>query len=40
MPWEAFSQMVPDDLGGLYEFFRSVPPAGEPSPDDPQVSAE
>lgn len=37
MPWEAFARMTPEDLGAIYEFLRSVPPAGERAPDDPQV---
>jgi hypothetical protein len=38
MPWDCFSRMTADDAGALYEFFRSLPPAGEPSPDDPRVA--
>jgi hypothetical protein len=37
MPWEAFSRMTPEDVGGLYEFLHTVPPAGEPSPEEPTV---
>ncbi len=37
MPWEAFSRMTREDLGALYEFLLTVPPAGTPAPDDPTV---
>jgi mono/diheme cytochrome c family protein len=37
MPWECFSKLTAEDAGALYEFFTSLPPAGEPSPDDPTV---
>ncbi|HET9383962.1 MAG TPA: cytochrome c [Gemmatimonadales bacterium] len=37
MPWEAFARMTPEDIGAIYEFLLTVPPAGEPAPDDPQV---
>jgi mono/diheme cytochrome c family protein len=31
MPWEAFRRMSDADLGALYEFFRSLPPAPGPT---------
>ena len=37
MPWDCFSRMTAEDAGALYEFFRTLSPAGEPSPEDPQV---
>jgi len=37
MPWEAFAQMTPEDIGALYEYLLTVPAAGEPAPDDPTV---
>jgi mono/diheme cytochrome c family protein len=37
MPWECFAQMAPEDVGALYEFLHSLPPTGEPSPEDPKV---
>jgi mono/diheme cytochrome c family protein len=37
MPWEAFKRMTPEDLGAIYEFLRTVPPSGEPAPEDPTV---
>jgi mono/diheme cytochrome c family protein len=37
MPWEAFSRMATEDIGALYEFLHTVPPAGEKSPEDPRV---
>ena len=27
MPWEAYARMSPDDVGAIYEFLRSLPPA-------------
>ncbi len=27
MPWESYARMSPDDVGALYEFLRSLPPA-------------
>ena len=29
MPWEAYARMSAEDVGALYEFLRSLPPAGE-----------
>jgi mono/diheme cytochrome c family protein len=37
MPWEAFAKMTPEDIGALYEYLITVPPAGMPAPDDPTV---
>ena len=37
MPWEAFSRMTPEDIGALYEFLHTLPPSGEPAPEDPRV---
>ena len=37
MPWECFGRLSTEDAGALFEFFRSVPPAGTPEPDDPTV---
>jgi mono/diheme cytochrome c family protein len=31
MPWETFARMSTNDLGALYEFFRSLPPAAGPT---------
>jgi len=31
MPWESFSRMSDADLGGLYEFFKTLPPAEGPT---------
>ena len=28
MPWEAFAQMTPEDVGALYQYLLTVPPAG------------
>jgi hypothetical protein len=33
MPWEQYSRMDDADLGALYEFFRSLPPADGPTGD-------
>jgi hypothetical protein len=33
MPWEAFRRMSDADLGALYEFLRSLPPAPGPTGD-------
>jgi len=40
MPWESFKRMTPEDLGAVYEFLRTVPPSGQPAPEDPQVTHE
>jgi mono/diheme cytochrome c family protein len=40
MPWESFARMTPEDLGALYEFLHTLPPSGQPSPEDPQVKQE
>jgi len=37
MPWEAFAQMTPEDIGALYEYLLTVPAAGEPAPEDPTI---
>lgn len=37
MPWDCFSMMTAEDAGALYEFFRSLPPAGDASPQEPTV---
>jgi mono/diheme cytochrome c family protein len=37
MPWEAFARMTPEDIGALYEFLHSLPPSGEPAPEEPTV---
>ena len=37
MPWDCFSHLTADDAGALYEFLRSLPPAGSPSPQEPMV---
>jgi mono/diheme cytochrome c family protein len=39
MPWECFARLTAEDAGALYEFFRSVAPAGAPAPEDPTVKA-
>lgn len=36
MPWEAMSQLSAEDVGAIYDFLRSIPPGGEPAPDDPR----
>lgn len=28
MPWEAFARMSESDIGALYEYLHSLPPAG------------
>ncbi len=33
MQWESFARMSDDDLGALYEFFKSLPPAPGPTGD-------
>ena len=38
MPWNCFSHMTADDIGALYEFLHSLPPAGSRSPEDPTVA--
>jgi hypothetical protein len=40
MPWEAFAKMTPEDLGALYEYLLTVPPAGTAAPDDPTFKPE
>jgi mono/diheme cytochrome c family protein len=40
MPWEAFAQMTPEDVGALYEYLMTVPPAGTPAPEDPTFKPE
>ena len=40
MPWEAFAQMTPEDVGALYQYLITVPPAGAPAPEDPSVRPE
>jgi mono/diheme cytochrome c family protein len=35
MPWEAYARMTPEDVGALYEYLLTVPPAGAPAPEDP-----
>ena len=40
MPWDCFSHMTADDAGALYEFFNSLAPAGQPSPQEPMVKHE
>jgi len=37
MPWDCFSHLSADDAGALYEFLRSLPPSGLPSPPEPTV---
>jgi len=37
MPWNCYDHMTADDIGAVYEFLRSLPPAGEPSPQEPTV---
>jgi mono/diheme cytochrome c family protein len=36
MPWESFARMAPEDIGALYEFFKSRTPAPGPV-GDPRV---
>jgi mono/diheme cytochrome c family protein len=38
MPWDCFSRLTAEDAGALYEFFRTLPPSGEPSPEDPKIN--
>ena len=38
MPWETFSRMSAEDVGALCEFLHTVPPSGDPSQEDPQVT--
>ena len=40
MPWEAFARMTPEDIGAVYEFLKTVPPSGQPAPEDPKVKQE
>ena len=37
MPWEALGRMTAEDAGALYEFLKSQPPSGQPSPEEPTV---
>lgn len=37
MPWEAMSKATPEDLGSIYEYLHTEPPAGEVAPTDPRV---
>jgi len=37
MPWDCFSRMSEDDAGAIYEFLKSLPPAGQPAPEEPMV---
>jgi mono/diheme cytochrome c family protein len=40
MPWDCFSRISAEDAGALYEFFNTLPPAGQPSPQEPTVKVE
>jgi hypothetical protein len=33
MPWEAFARMSTEDLGAIYEFLHTLPPADGPAGD-------
>ncbi len=37
MPWDVFSHMTSEDAGALYEYFKTLEPAGEPASEDPRV---
>jgi len=37
MPWNCFDKLKGEDAGALYEYFHSLPPAGQPSPQEPTV---
>jgi hypothetical protein len=37
MPWDCLSKLTTDDAAALYEFFKSLPPAGQPAPEDPRI---
>ena len=37
MPWNCFGHMTSEDAGALYEFFKTLPAAGKPAPEDPAV---
>ena len=39
MPWDCFSKLSSEDAGALYEFFKSLPPAGQAAPQEPTVRA-
>ena len=40
MPWDSFALMTADDIGAIYEYLHSLPPAGQPSPQEPTVKVE
>lgn len=37
MPWENFARLTPEDVGALYQFLQTQPPAGAQAPNDPRV---
>ena len=37
MPWDCYARATAEDAGALYEFFRTIPAAGQPSPQEPTV---
>ena len=40
MPWNCYDHMTAEDIGAIYEFLHSLPPAGQPSPQEPTVKHE
>jgi hypothetical protein len=37
MPWEGLARLTNEDIGSLYEYLMTQPPAGEITPTDPRV---
>jgi mono/diheme cytochrome c family protein len=37
MPWNCFANLTAEDAGALYEFLKTLPPSGEPAPENPTV---